>query len=127
MKPKRILIADDDATLVRILEMRLRHMGFNTQASHDAMHALTLVHRDPPDLVLLDINMPAGDGLAACEMLANDRRLQHIPVVVVTGRSDQKTVDRCHELGVPLVVKNGDVWSNLKHVVGEVFSMAGVA
>ncbi|QQE11011.1 response regulator [Planctomycetota bacterium] len=69
MKAKRILIADDDATLVRILEVRMRNLGFDTQASHDAMHALTMVHKNPPDLpVIVDV-MPAGDGLTVCQTM----------------------------------------------------------
>src|SRR4029079_809212 len=99
MRPRKVLIADDDACLTRILEVRFRGLGFEPHTSHDAMHALSLIHRDPPDLVLMDILMPAGNGLAACEMLANDRRLRKIPVIIMTGRSDAKTVERCATLG----------------------------
>lgn len=110
----RVLIADDDAALTRILDMRFRKLGLHPVCTHDAMHALTLIHKQPPDLILMDINMPAGNGLAACEMLAADPRLKDIPVIVLSGRGDQATRDRVAELGAQHILKSGDLWLDLK-------------
>lgn len=112
-----ILIADDDAALTRILEMRIKKLGAHPTCCHDAMHALTLIHKQPPDLILMDITMPAGNGLAACEMLADDPRLREIPVIVLSGRGDQETRDRVAELGAHYVLKSGDLWTHLKPLV----------
>lgn len=117
MKSKRVLIADDDSTLVRILEHRFKALGAQTHGCHDAMHALMLIHRDPPDLVLLDITMPAGNGLAACEMLAEDPRLRDIPVIIMTGHANEQTAERCNALGATYIVKTGDVWKRLEPLV----------
>jgi CheY-like chemotaxis protein len=117
MSPKKVLIADDDPTLVRILEVRLRRLGFEVRSTHDAMHALTCIHRDPPDLIIMDIAMPAGDGLAACDMLAHDRRLRDIPIIVMSGRADTETRSRCQSLGTDFVLKTGDLWTGLKPMV----------
>src|SRR5690606_2076818 len=97
--PKHVLIADDDAALCRILAMRAKTLGVRVTVCHDAMHALHVIHQSPPDAVVMDIGMPAGNGLAACEMLASDDRLRGIPVIVLTGRGDQATRDRIAALG----------------------------
>jgi DNA-binding response OmpR family regulator len=119
MKPPRVLIADDDASLCRILEMRMKTIGVQPVVCHDAMHALHVIHRDPPDVVVMDITMPAGNGLAAIEMLASDERLAAIPVVILTGRSDQATRDRIANLGARYVLKSGDLWNRLKPMLTE--------
>lgn len=124
MKPKRVLIADDDASLTRILEVRLRSLGLQTTVCHDAMHALHLCHKEPPDLVLMDVTMPAGSGLAACEMLSSDPRLRGVPVVIMSGRGDQATRDRVAALGARFVLKSGDLWKDLQATAGDVLGPA---
>ena len=119
MKQKRILIADDDQALVRVLALRCRNLGLEVQSAPDAMFALSLIHKQPPDVILLDINMPAGDGLAVCEMLANDQRLSKIPVLIMTGQSDQETIDRCRSLHARYIKKSTDLWAQIKPVLCE--------
>ena len=53
MKPKNVLIADDDAMLVRVLTVRCRHLGLAVRQASDAMLALVMIHKDPPDLVII--------------------------------------------------------------------------
>ncbi len=83
------------------------------------MYALSLIHKQPPDVILLDINMPAGDGLAVCEMLANDQRLCKIPVLIMTGQTDQETIDRCRSLHARYIKKSTDLWARIKAVLCE--------
>jgi len=108
-----ILIADDDAFLTRHLSRKLEAEGFHVTVSPDAMHALNLAHRNEFDLIVLDIRMPAGNGLAAAEMLASDRRLQHVPVIILTGSDDSATRLRCQRLGAHHLLKSGDLWPRL--------------
>lgn len=122
-RPYNVLLADDDAALTRILEMRLKKLGLHPTCTHDAMHALTLIHKQPPDLILMDITMPAGNGLAACEMLAADPRLKQIPVVILSGRGDQATRDRVAELGAHYVLKSGDLWLHLRPLLLRLLKM----
>ena len=114
MRPKKVLIADDDSTLTRLLQVRFRHLGCEARGVYDAMQALTCIHRDPPDLIVMDVRMPAGNGLAAVEMLSNDPRLCDIPVIIITGRADEVTRIRCRALGADFVIKSGDIWQRLK-------------
>ena len=62
MSRKRILIVDDDHDQQQALAIRLRAAGYDTTFANDGMQAVALVRKDKPDLVLLDIGLPGGDG-----------------------------------------------------------------
>ncbi len=109
----QVLIADDDAYLTRQLARRFAEEGFHATTSPDAMHALSCAHRNRFDLIVMDIQMPAGNGLAACEMLHSDQRLDHIPVIILTGHDDTATRLRCQRLGAHHMLKTGDLWPKL--------------
>jgi DNA-binding response OmpR family regulator len=116
---KTILIADDDPDLVNALTQRCEHMGFQVLAAEDAMTALSTADFATPDVICLDIEMPNGNGLAACEMIADDERFASTPIIILTGKKDQKTIRRCHELSAYYLPKQGDVWSQLKPLLQE--------
>ena len=117
MKPKTVLIADDDAMLVRVLTVRCWHLGLEVRQASDAMLALVMIHKDPPDLVIMDVGMPAGDGLSACQMLSSDKRLRNIPVIILTGRNNEEMRSKAEELGATFVLKSPDCWRELKPLV----------
>jgi CheY-like chemotaxis protein len=82
---KQIVIADDDAELVRALSHRFSSLGCSVISSNSEVEAINAIHRVVPDLVCLDVNMPNGNGLSICEMMAADARLRSIPVIILTG------------------------------------------
>jgi CheY-like chemotaxis protein len=123
MAPKTVLIADDDRDLVRILSMRCRQLGARVIAAYDAMTALTLVHQERPDAIILDIKMPAGSGLSVCEMLAADGRFASIPVLVLTGRADEETIRRCQAMHAHYVFKSGDVWERVAPILARLLDV----
>ena len=112
-----IMIADDDIALARLLNLSLRPLGVKIQEVHDAMHALTLIHHSPPDLVIMDVTMPAGNGLSACEMLATDTRLRRVPVIILTADSSVATLARCKEMRAHYVHKGPDVVNEIGRLV----------
>jgi CheY-like chemotaxis protein len=124
MAPKTVLIADDDRDLVRILSMRCRQLGVRVIAAYDAMTALTLVHQERPDVVILDIKMPAGSGLSVGEMLAADGHFASIPVLMLTGRADEETIRRCQAMHAHYVFKSGDVWERVAPVLTRLLDVA---
>jgi phosphoserine phosphatase RsbU/P len=83
-----ILIVDDDAVTVRVLEAMLGQEGYRTHSARDgaAGRAQASAHR--PDLVLLDVQMPGENGLEVCRALKADPHLAHIPVLFVSGEDD---------------------------------------
>jgi len=123
MSSKKILIADDDRDLVRVLQMRCRQLGVDVITAHDAMTALTLIHEQRPDLVCLDVSMPAGSGLSVCEMLASDEDLASTAVIMLTGRADEETIRRCHDLCAYYVLKSSDVWQRMEPIICELLKI----
>ncbi len=123
MLPKTILIADDEKDLVDALVFRRQRLGLKTVAVRDAMTALSAVDAVLPDLVCLDVKMPGGNGLAACEMMASDPRLASIPVIILTGSTDEETVRRCHEMSAYYVLKGPDVWNRVEPLVRELLGL----
>ena len=83
--PLRILIADDEAEIIDILETVFRHEGFVTIRAKNGEEALDLTRREHPDLVILDVAMPHMDGWQTLRELKLDDRLHAIPVVMLTG------------------------------------------
>ncbi|HEU0276730.1 MAG TPA: response regulator transcription factor [Rhodanobacteraceae bacterium] len=91
MQPSRILIADDDRSLCRLLADFLQREGFVVETANDGDAALARLQApaERPDLVILDVMMPGRDGLATLREL---RRLHHLPVIMLSARGEP--VDR---------------------------------
>ena len=120
MSSKRVLIVDHDRDLVRVLRVRCESLGLEARTAYDGMEAayeLMVIHDNPPDLIILDVNLPLENGLTICEMLCEDPLLAAVPVIVLTGSRDEETVRRCEELGVHYLAKGPDTWDRLKPVV----------
>tara|TARA_R110002049_G_scaffold4601_5_gene32800 strand:- start:1108594 stop:1109049 length:456 start_codon:yes stop_codon:yes gene_type:complete len=116
---RTILLADDDQDIRSLLTLRCSKIeGFDCAivAVEDALTALSCADMSPPDLIMMDVEMP-GSGLAACEMLVHDERVSHIPVIILTGRKDSATIQRCRSLGAHYVHKSPDAWSNLEPII----------
>ncbi|MEZ6046160.1 MAG: response regulator [Planctomycetaceae bacterium] len=92
---KSILIADDDAELLQSISVRLKRLGCAVWKSPDSAHALMGAMRMKPDLIILDVNMPNGNGLAVAEMLAGNEECRHIPIIIHTGLNEPATIARC--------------------------------
>jgi len=90
----RILIADDDLTLSRLLEHRLCERGYEVLVTQDAVQTWQAIQRQSPDLVLLDIKMPAGSGLAVLRRLKHNLNSRALPVVVITAAEDPDTLQQ---------------------------------
>ena len=80
-----VLVADDDADIVRFVEVNLRLEGFQVLTARDGQEALTKALDLLPDVVLLDVLMPRIDGYTVCERLRADQRGAAIPVILLTA------------------------------------------
>lgn len=116
---KTILIADDDRDLTQLLTMRCRQSGFDVFRSPDAMHALLGTHRIRPDLIVLDVQMPGGNGLSVCEMLAGDVDAAKTPVIVMSGVANDEMRLRCQALGARFIEKGSTFWERLEPLIFE--------
>jgi len=103
---QKILVIEDDPVARADVQARLKAQGYTVALAADAASALTVVNRERPDLILLDLGLPAGDGFLVLERLRKIEALAAIPVLVVTGRSDPETRKRVAAMGIaPLLVK----------------------
>ena len=83
---ERILLVDDEADIVELLEYNLRQAGYVVVTARDGGTALAEIRRQRPDLVLLDLNLPDGDGRDVCREL---RRMSDVPIVMLTARGTE--------------------------------------
>jgi CheY-like chemotaxis protein len=93
-KELRILVADDDLVFSHLLEQRLLERDYQVLVAHDALQAWQFARRDVPDLVLLDIKMPGGTGLAVLQRLKSNLRVKGIPVIVITSLDDPSILEQ---------------------------------
>ena len=80
-----VLVADDDADILRFVEIYLRMEGFAVVTARDGPDVLAKAVAVRPDLVLLDVLMPGLDGYAVCAQIRADATLAAVPVIMVTG------------------------------------------
>ena len=82
----RILIVDDEPTMLKALTHRLTRAGYDVVTALDGQEAWTRALKDTPDLVLTDYHMPVMDGLELCDRLARHPATRSIPVIVFSSR-----------------------------------------
>jgi DNA-binding response OmpR family regulator len=86
MAEAKILIVDDDQDIRRLLGHRLKTEGFETVFAGDAIAAVNAARKTEPDLILLDLGLPAGDGRVVMERMKAMPALEGIPVIIITAR-----------------------------------------
>ena len=92
----RILIADDDTAILRLLSANLRSRGYNVTVVTDGEAALEVVQREFIDLIILDIVMPKVDGREVCRRI---REWSLVPIIMLSARSDEDDKIKCLEMG----------------------------
>jgi DNA-binding response OmpR family regulator len=89
MEKSKILIVDDDPDLKLALKIRLRANHYDTLQASDGYSAIAVAQRDHPDLIILDLGLPAGDGFVVLKHLRESVTLSNIPVIVMTARGPE--------------------------------------
>ena len=95
----KILIVDDDPDLRQALRLRLRANHYDTVNAGDGYSAIAQAYKEHPDLIILDLGLPAGDGFVVLDRLQRDDKLSNIPVIVLTARDPQSSEQQCLESG----------------------------
>jgi DNA-binding response OmpR family regulator len=93
----KILVVDDDLTLLNLLSQYLRESGYQVIEASDGQHGLRLAYGEKPDLVLLDVMMPGMDGWEVCTRL---RELTDLPIIMLTAKTTESDKLRGFQLGV---------------------------
>jgi DNA-binding response OmpR family regulator len=99
MAKRKILVIDDDADLVRALRLRLRANNYEIATAGDGYSAIATAQKERPDLILLDLGLPAGDGFVVLERLQKNNILSSVPVIVLSARDPQDNEARALKAG----------------------------
>jgi DNA-binding response OmpR family regulator len=89
MSNPKILIVDDDPDFRLAMKIRLRANHYDTAQASGGHSAIAAAHREQPDIIILDLGLPAGDGFTVLKRLQDSRQLSSIPVIVMTARHAQ--------------------------------------
>jgi two-component system alkaline phosphatase synthesis response regulator PhoP len=90
MGQKRILVVDDEVDLVETIRFPLEMEGFTVLVSYNGEDALNQARKESPDLILLDLMLPKLDGYKVCRLLKFDERYKHIPILMLTAKTQEK-------------------------------------
>ena len=96
---KKILVIEDDADIRSLLNVRLGNAGYDTAFAWDAVTALTVARKEAPDLIILDLGLPGGDGYVVMERLRAFAALSMIPVFVVSAQTPELHAERARAAG----------------------------
>lgn len=94
---KKVLIVEDEKSIVDILRFNLTHEGYDTMEAYDGPTGLRLAQEEAPDLILLDLMLPGMDGLQVCRALRESG--SSTPVLIITAREEEKDKVLGLELG----------------------------
>lgn len=88
-KPTRVLLVDDEPTIISMVGDFLKAQGFEVTTAMDGEEAIQKAQAEAPDLVILDLLLPKLDGYSVCSVLKKDPRYQKIPVIIFTRKIDE--------------------------------------
>lgn len=89
---QKILVVDDEADVVELIEYNLRNVGFDVVCATDGEEALAKIKTTLPDMIVLDIMLPGKDGFEVCKQLKRDPKTANIPIIMLTAKAAE--VDR---------------------------------
>jgi len=96
----RLLIIDDDRSMLELLRVHLKAVGHVVRTAPDAADGIRAILAEPPELILSDVAMPYLDGIELLRALRSDPLTRRIPVIFLTGRTDDDTLVKARQLGV---------------------------
>lgn len=120
---KKILIVDDDKQIVLLLASRLKANNYEIAVAYDALQAVAQAFSEKPDLILLDMKMPAGSGVSVMDDLRNSTNTALIPVIVITAYPSIEIQQKVKEMGavgfISKPFKAEDLLPRIRKVLGE--------
>lgn len=99
MNKKKILIVEDEESLLKLESILLTSKGYHVEGVADGRAALEAVKNLEPDLVLLDIMLPEIDGFEVCRRIKEDPSTKHIPVIMLTAKKSREDMARGEQVG----------------------------
>ena len=113
----RVLVVDDEADLVRILQLGLQAIGYHVETASDGQEALKKARETKPDIILLDLMLPKLDGYKVCRLLKFDERYKNIPIIILSARTQEGDQLLAMEMGANrFITKPYDFAEVLSHI-----------
>jgi DNA-binding response OmpR family regulator len=123
MEQKKILVVDDDPDVRLGLQLRLNANHYDVVLAGDGVASISEARKHMPDLIILDLGLPAGDGFSVLERLKANEKLASIPVVVLSGRDRVGNRDRAIQAGAKTFLQkpmaNDKLLAVIRLVLGE--------
>lgn len=112
-----VLVADDDPVMRLLMRQMLTQVGLDVIEAEDGVQALASYKHSGPDLVMLDVDMPAMDGFAVCREIRHQEVGGTVPIIMVTGGDELEAVTRAYEVGATDFISKPINWPILGHRV----------
>lgn len=123
MATRKILIADDNANIRKVVKMGFESLGYTVITAEDGRVALEKIRAEHPDLVLLDVTMPEKSGYDVCSEMKADAELRAIPVVMLTAKNLEEDQYWGRELGADEYITKPYDPEELERVVEKIFAL----
>jgi len=120
---KEILIVDDSATNVFLIESVLTEYGFITISASNAKEAYKAIDKKKPDLILLDLLMPQISGFDFIKTIKQNPKHQTIPIIAVSAITDEDSISEIISLGADIFINKPIIISDLIEKINSIFSV----
>ena len=118
----KILVVDDEPTIVRLMEFILARQGHEMLVAVNGEEALEKIQAHKPDLVLLDIMMPRIDGYEVARRVRADGETAHLPIIMLSAKAQEADIRKGMEVGVNEYITKPFSPDQLVHVVSDYLS-----
>lgn len=96
---KRILLVEDDRTLLEVLSIALKTKGYVVNVAIDGLEAINKINENLPDLIILDVNLPKLSGFDVAKAIKENDKTKHIPIIMLTALGQDVNIKRGYETG----------------------------
>lgn len=100
MKMKKILVCEDDETLIKVIKFLFKKDNVEVESVTNGNDAVPAAKKEAPSLILLDVMLPGKDGLTILKELKSDKTLSLIPVIMTSGVEKKNSIDKAFEFGI---------------------------
>lgn len=120
--PKKILMVDDQPFILLMGQEILERCGFTVVTAKDGVEGIELAKIHQPDIIILDVEMPRMNGFETCRRLRQDETLKHIPIIMLTSRTEAKYMEKGFQAGANLYIGKPFNETKLMAVINSVVS-----
>ena len=110
---KKVLVVEDEPELVKALELRLKTQDYEVITAFDGEEGLRKAREENPDLIILDLMLPKMDGFKVSRMLKFDDSHKHIPIIMLTAKSEREDEELGKETGADEYITKPFEWEHL--------------